>query len=177
MAAVKLQLRSDFLFLLLHSQSDRVQHQIHCLLRTGLVSHNAVIIEIPDYRQVEFYNTAAYIHTVMLQVKWWRPWAMTRGPTAPSSWRWTLLAARTADAAAKIIGAYAGQAFCPASFCPRDRQSPGSSPPECRIFRFLPCLPNIYLTSTRFSRYNVLVNGTKDRPGDGFFFQEDRKYV
>ncbi len=53
MVAVELQLRSDFLFLLLHCQTNGVQNQIHRLFRSSFVGHNAVVIEIPDYGQVQ----------------------------------------------------------------------------------------------------------------------------
>ena len=50
---MELQLRSDSLFLSPHSKTDGIQYQIHCLLCSGLVGHNAVIIEIPDHGQVK----------------------------------------------------------------------------------------------------------------------------
>ena len=53
LVAVELQLRSDSLFLSPHSKTDGIQYQIHCLLCSGLVGHNAVIIEIPDHGQVK----------------------------------------------------------------------------------------------------------------------------
>lgn len=40
-------------FLSPHSKTDGIQYQIHCLLCSGLVGHNAVIIEIPDHGQVK----------------------------------------------------------------------------------------------------------------------------
>ena len=49
----EVQLRSDCLFLVLHGQADGVQNQIHRLLCFGLVSHNAVVVEITDYGQVQ----------------------------------------------------------------------------------------------------------------------------
>ena len=54
LVAVELQLRSDRLFLPLHGQTNSVQNQIHRLLSSGLVSHDAVVIEIPDHGQVQY---------------------------------------------------------------------------------------------------------------------------
>ena len=54
LVAVELQLRSDRLFLPLHGQPDGIQDKIHCLLSSGLVSHDAVVIEIPDHGQVQY---------------------------------------------------------------------------------------------------------------------------
>ena len=51
--AVELQLHSDFLFLLLHCQTNGVQNQIHRLFRSGFVGHNAIVIEIPNHGQVQ----------------------------------------------------------------------------------------------------------------------------
>ncbi len=53
LVAVELQLRSDRLFLLLHRQTNGVQDQIHRLLSSGLISHDAVVIEIPDHGQIQ----------------------------------------------------------------------------------------------------------------------------
>ena len=53
LVAVEAQLRSDCLFLLLHRQTDGVQDQIHRLLSSGLISHDAVVIEIPDHGQIQ----------------------------------------------------------------------------------------------------------------------------
>ena len=50
---MELQLRSDLLFLLLHCQTNGVQNQIHRLFRSGFVSYNAVVIEVPDHGQVQ----------------------------------------------------------------------------------------------------------------------------
>lgn len=54
LVAVELQLRSDPLFLLLHSQMNGVQNQIHRLLGASLVGHNSVVIKVPDHRQVQY---------------------------------------------------------------------------------------------------------------------------
>ena len=54
LVAVELQLRSDPLFLLLHSQADGVQNQIHRLFGTSLVGDDAVVIEIPDHGQLQY---------------------------------------------------------------------------------------------------------------------------
>ncbi|MDY3014072.1 MAG: hypothetical protein SOR61_02550, partial [Evtepia sp.] len=54
LVAVELQLRSDSLFLLLHGQADGVQNQIYRLLCSGFVSDNGIVIEIPDYGQVQY---------------------------------------------------------------------------------------------------------------------------
>ena len=54
LVAVELQLRSDFLSLVLHSQPDRVQDEVHCLLCSGLVGHDAVVIQIQDHGQVQY---------------------------------------------------------------------------------------------------------------------------
>ena len=53
LVAVEVQLRSDSLFLLLHSQTDGVQNQIHRLLGASLVGDDAVVIEIPDHGQIQ----------------------------------------------------------------------------------------------------------------------------
>ena len=37
-----------------HTIYNGAQNQIHCLLRSGFISHNAVVIEIPDYGQVQY---------------------------------------------------------------------------------------------------------------------------
>ena len=39
--------------LLLHCQTDGVQDQIHRLLSSGLISHDTVVIEIPDHGQIQ----------------------------------------------------------------------------------------------------------------------------
>ena len=54
LVAVKLQLRSDSLFLFLHRQPDRIQHKIDRLSGRCLVSYNAVVIQIPDYGQIQY---------------------------------------------------------------------------------------------------------------------------
>ena len=40
--------------LLLHCQTDGVQDQIYRLLRSRLISYNAVVIEIPDHGQIQY---------------------------------------------------------------------------------------------------------------------------
>ena len=52
LVTVELQLCSDFLFPL--SCPYRVQHKIHCLLRSGLVGNDAVIIQIPDDGKIQY---------------------------------------------------------------------------------------------------------------------------
>ena len=54
LVAVELQLCSDPLFLFPHGKSNGVQHQIHRLLCSGLISHDAVVIEIPDNGQIQY---------------------------------------------------------------------------------------------------------------------------
>ena len=54
LVAVELQLRSDSLFLFLHRQPDRIQHKIDRLSGRCLVSYNAVVIQIPDYGQIQY---------------------------------------------------------------------------------------------------------------------------
>ena len=51
---MELQLRSDPLFLALHCQADGVQNQIHRLLCSGFVGHDAVVVEVPDHGQVQY---------------------------------------------------------------------------------------------------------------------------
>ena len=53
LVAVELQLCSDPLFLFPHGEPNGVQHQIHRLLCPGLVSHDAVVVEVTDHRQVQ----------------------------------------------------------------------------------------------------------------------------
>lgn len=52
--AVELQLLSDLLFYLLHGKMNGIQYQIHCLFRSGFVSHNAIVIEIADHGQIQY---------------------------------------------------------------------------------------------------------------------------
>ena len=52
LVAVEVELRSDPFFLPLYCQSNGVQHQIYSLLCSGLVGHDAVVVEIPDYGQI-----------------------------------------------------------------------------------------------------------------------------
>ena len=54
LVAVELQLRSDSLFLPLHGQANGVPHQVYCLSGRCLVSYNAVVIQIPDYGQIQY---------------------------------------------------------------------------------------------------------------------------
>lgn len=54
LVAVELQLRSDSLFLFFHRQPDRIQHKIDRLSGRCLVSYNAVVIQIPDYGQIQY---------------------------------------------------------------------------------------------------------------------------
>ena len=54
LVAVELQLCNDSLFLTLHGQANGVQNQTHCLFCSSLVSHNAVVVEIPDHRQIQY---------------------------------------------------------------------------------------------------------------------------
>ena len=54
LVAVELQLRSDPLFLTLHGQANGVQNQIDCLLCCSFVSYDAVVVEVPDHRQVQY---------------------------------------------------------------------------------------------------------------------------
>ena len=51
---MELQLRSDPLFLSVHSQMNGVQHQVDCLLCAGLVGNDAVVIEISNHRQIQY---------------------------------------------------------------------------------------------------------------------------
>ena len=53
LVAVELQLRSGLLFYLLHSKMNGIQHQVHGLFCSGFVSHNGVVIEIPDHGQIQ----------------------------------------------------------------------------------------------------------------------------
>ena len=53
LVAVELQLRSECLFLLLHGQPDGIQDQICRLPCTSLVSHDAVVVEVTDYGQLQ----------------------------------------------------------------------------------------------------------------------------
>ena len=53
LVAVEAEFCSDPLFLLLHGQTDGVQHQVHRLPGTGFVGHHAVVIEDPDHGQVQ----------------------------------------------------------------------------------------------------------------------------
>ena len=41
-------------FLPLHGQTNGVQDQIHRLLCSSLISHDAVVIEIPDHGQIQY---------------------------------------------------------------------------------------------------------------------------
>ena len=54
LVAVELQLRSDSLFLFLHRQPDRVQYKIDRLSGRCLISYNAIVIQIPDYGQIQY---------------------------------------------------------------------------------------------------------------------------
>ena len=54
LVAVELQLRSDPLFLTLHGQANGVQNQIDCLLCCSFVSYDAVVVEVPEHRQVQY---------------------------------------------------------------------------------------------------------------------------
>lgn len=51
LVAVELQLPGDFLFL--YSKSNGIQHQIDCLRSGGFVSHNTVVVQIPDHGKVQ----------------------------------------------------------------------------------------------------------------------------
>ena len=53
LVAVELQLRSDPLFFRIHCQMYGVQDKIDRLLSTGLISDNAVIVQIPNHGQIE----------------------------------------------------------------------------------------------------------------------------
>ena len=53
LVAVELQLRSDFLFLRFHCQTNRIQYEIYGLLCAGFVSNNTVIVQITDHRQIQ----------------------------------------------------------------------------------------------------------------------------
>ena len=53
LVAVELQLCGDLLLFFADCQPDGVQDQIHCLLCPSLVSHNAVVVEVTDHRQVQ----------------------------------------------------------------------------------------------------------------------------
>ena len=50
---MELQLCGDRLFFSLHGKANGVQYKVHGLLCSSLVGNNAVIIEIPDYRQIQ----------------------------------------------------------------------------------------------------------------------------
>ena len=52
MVAVELQLRSDFL-LLLHGKSDGVQYEIDRLCCSCFIRNNAIVEQIPNYREVK----------------------------------------------------------------------------------------------------------------------------
>ncbi len=54
LVAVELQLLSGLLFYLLHSKTNGIQNQIHCLFRSGFVSHNAIVVEIADHGQIQY---------------------------------------------------------------------------------------------------------------------------
>ena len=54
LVAVELQLRSDSLFLVFHRQPDRIQYKIDRLFGCCLVSYNAIVIQIPDDRQIQY---------------------------------------------------------------------------------------------------------------------------
>ena len=54
LVAVEVELRSGPFFLPLHCQSNGVQHQIYCLLSSGLVGYDAVVVEIPDHGQIQY---------------------------------------------------------------------------------------------------------------------------
>ena len=51
LVTVELQLRSDLLFSLCHT--DCICNQLHCLPRTRFICHDAFIIKITDHRQVQ----------------------------------------------------------------------------------------------------------------------------
>lgn len=54
LVAVELQLCGDLLLFSVYGLADCIQYQIHCLLRRSLVSHNAVVIQISDHRQIQY---------------------------------------------------------------------------------------------------------------------------
>lgn len=54
LVSVELQLLSDSLFLFFHRQPDRIQYKIDRLPRRCLVSYNAIVIQIPDYGQIQY---------------------------------------------------------------------------------------------------------------------------
>lgn len=54
LVAVEVLLRSGLLLFSVHCLEDDVQHQIHALLCSRLVGHDAVVIQIPDHGQVQF---------------------------------------------------------------------------------------------------------------------------
>ena len=53
LVAVELQLHGDPLFLFPHGKTNGVQHQIHRLLRSGLVGRDTVIVEVTDHGQIQ----------------------------------------------------------------------------------------------------------------------------
>ena len=54
LVAVEVELPGDPLFLLPHSQTNGVQHQVHSLAGGRFVGDDAVVIEVPDHGQIQY---------------------------------------------------------------------------------------------------------------------------
>ena len=53
LVAVELQLCGDLLLFSAYCKTDGIQHEVHRLLCSSLVDHNAVVVQIPDHGQVQ----------------------------------------------------------------------------------------------------------------------------
>ena len=62
LVTVELQLCSDLLFPF--GSLDCIQHKINRLLSSGLICHNAIVIQIPDDRKIQYALLGVYVRNI-----------------------------------------------------------------------------------------------------------------